>query len=294
VTTRLRIALVLLALPLLSTAWNGAAFAETILVPGTVPSFNQNYTDGPGAWGDCRLGTSGCPDQISTTGCLVTAFSSVLAYYQIEVSVSASESCTGRSRTGMDPGILNDWLRARAGFGQCAQDPVGSCCLAWDRLPGDLELTFYENRSDVGLNPVSAVVIDHALRGGNLVVAGVHWGSFCRSGSSQTEDCHWIVLTGKIGETYAIVDPINLDPTDSKGVRTTLDEGTRGSYIIDRYVVVQPGEPTSDEATPDPNAASEPASDEEASPSAAGAAIVVVALLAAIAVLVAVVSSGSP
>jgi len=216
------------------------AGAETILLPHTVPSFSQNYTDGPGAWGDCGLGTSGCPDQISTTGCLVTAFASVLAYYDLEVSVSSQFSCTGAARRGMDPGVLNDWLRENGGFGHCAQDPVGDCCLAWDRLPGDVKLTFYANRNDVGLNPVSAVVIDHALRSGRPVVAGVHWGAFCRGGSSQTEDCHWIVLTGKAGDTYTIIDTINPDGSASRGVRTTLDAGTHGAYTIDRFVVVSP------------------------------------------------------
>ncbi|MEE8593461.1 MAG: hypothetical protein V3T03_04980, partial [Candidatus Bipolaricaulota bacterium] len=33
-------------------------------------------------------------------------------------------------------------------------------------------------------------------------------------------------------------DPFNPDPTSPYGIRTTLDAGVRGSYIIDRFVVV--------------------------------------------------------
>jgi hypothetical protein len=265
--------------------------AETILLPETVPSFNQNYADGPGAWGDCPLGTAGCPDQIRTTGCLVTAFASVLGYYNIEVSVPSQFSCTGEARTGMDPGILNDWLRQNRGFGRCAQDPVGDCCLAWDRLPGGIELIYYSNRSDTGLNAVSAVVIDHALRGGRPVVAGVHWGASCRAGSEQTEDCHWVVLTGKAGETYTIVDPINFDSADPRGATTTLDAGTRGAYIIDRFVVVSHPSSESQPVPPVDDAPSSPDPADDDAMSGANAAFVLLAFLAVLVAVIALVST---
>ena len=214
-------------------------YPQSTELPRVVPAFNQAYTDGPGAaWGDCPLGTIGCPDQVCTTGCLVTAFSSVLAYYEIDVAVPARSSCTGEARTGMDPGIFNDWLREVGGYGRCTQDPIGNCCLIWEQLPVELEITTHINRSDVGLNPVASVVIDHALRQGYPVIAGVHWGAFCNGGSSQSEDCHWVILTGRRNDTYTIVDPFNPDPTSPYGVRTTLDAGVHGSYIIDRFVVV--------------------------------------------------------
>ena len=271
---------------LVCIAFGSSILAETILLPRPVPSFNQNYTDGPGAWGDCPLGTAGCPDQICTTGCLVTAFASVLGYYDVELSVSAGFSCTGRARSGMDPGILNDWLRENGGFGRCAQDPVGSCCLFWSQVPGEIELTTYTNRSDDGLNPVSAVVIDHALREGRPVIAGVHWDAFCRSGSDQTEDCHWIVLTGKVGETYTILDTINLDTADSQGVRTTLDAGTRGSYVIDRFVVVSLSDPAA--VVPDPISDVTGTPSTEADPPLPGAsvAVVLLGLVAAVAAII--------
>ena len=227
-----------LALLLVTFLMGVTCFTQTIELPRDVPAFNQAYTEGPDAWGNCPLGTIGCPDQICTTGCLVTAFSSVLAYYEIEVTVPARSSCTGEARTGMDPGIFNDWLREIGGYGRCAQDLVGNCCLIWAQLPVELEITTHINRSEVGLNPVAAVVIDHALRQDYLVVAGVHWGAVCNGGSGQTEDCHWVILTGKRDGTYTIIDPFNPDPASPYGVRTTLDAGVHGSYIIDRFVVV--------------------------------------------------------
>jgi hypothetical protein len=214
------------------------SLAQDIEMPRAVPAFNQAYTEGPDAWGNCQLGTGGCPDEVCTTGCLVTAFASVLAYYEIDVSVPARSSCTGEARAGMDPGIFNDWLREIGGYGRCSQDLIGNCCLIWGQLPAELEISTHVNRSDVGLNPVASVIIDHALRQGHVVVAGVHWGAFCNGGSTQSEDCHWVILTGKRDNVYTIVDPFNPDSTSPHGVRTTLDAGVHGSYIIDRYVIV--------------------------------------------------------
>lgn len=228
--------------------------AESITLPRAMPSFNQAYTSGPGAWGDGILGTGGCPDRIRATGCLITAFAAVLSYDEMVLTIPVAHSSTGSAEQGMDPRILNDWLRARRGYGQCSQDPLGSCCLEWSNLPKGVALSFHTNRSNVGLNPVAAVIIDHALRQGNPIIAGVHWSSACRSGSSQTEDCHWVVLTGKAGATYTIVDPYNPDTTSPTGLRTTLDKGSRGNYIIDRFVVVSrtAGDPTLLNTLPDP------------------------------------------
>ncbi len=238
--TRSRFAVGLLCLALLAAGLGHRAGAQAILLPRTMPSFNQTYTVGSGAWGEVPLGTGGCPDVLRTTGCLITAFASVLAYFEIDLVVPAANSSTGALQVGMSPRVLNDWLRARRGYGQCAGDPVGACCLEWSALPRGVTLTFHTNRNNVGLNPVAELVIDHALRQGNPVVAGVHWAAACRSGSSQTEDCHWVILTGKVGDTYTIVDPYNPDRTNPSGVRTTLDAGSLGAYTIDRFVVVTP------------------------------------------------------
>ncbi len=270
------------AVVLAAFAVSSIALGRPIELPRTVPSYNQAYTDGPGAWGECRLGTGGCPDRVATTGCLTTAFASVLGYYGVELSVPASASCSGRARSGMDPGILNDWLRAHAGYGKCVQDPLGACCLAWGQLPGGVELSFHVNRSEVGLNPVASVIIDHALRQGHPVVAGVHWGPACRSGGTQTEDCHWVVLTGKDDDTYSILDPFNPDRSSRYGVRTTLDAGVHGAYIIDRFVIV---ERTAGSATPPTQISSVPESDGDTGDGGASV-LVLVAALAVIAAIV--------
>jgi len=243
----------LLCLALLAAGLVQRAAAQAILLPRTLPSFNQTYTVGSGAWGEVPLGTGGCPDVLRTTGCLITAFASVLAYFEIDLVVPAASSSTGTLQVGMNPRVLNDWLRARRGYGQCAGDPVGACCLEWSALPRGVTLTFHANRNNVGLNPVAELVIDHALRQGHPVVAGVHWAAACRRGSSQTEDCHWVILTGKVGDTYTIVDPYNPDRTNPAGVRTTLDAGSLGAYTIDRFAVVAPtpGDASSLNSLPD-------------------------------------------
>ncbi len=267
------------------------ALGQGIELPRDVPPFNQAYTDGPDAWGDCSLGTEGCPDQVCTTGCLTTAFASVLAYYGVELSVAREESCTGRARSGMDPGILNDWLRANGAYGHCVQDPVGNCCLVWGRLPAGVELTFHVNRSDVGLNPVASVVIDHALRQGRPIVAGVHWGTSCHGDTGQTEDCHWVVLTGKTADTYSIIDPYNPDPASPYGIRTTLDAGVHGAYVIDRFVVVEYGS-TASTAAQDAQSAGEAEPERPSEPSAL-VLLVALALVAALVLLVTATGSGS-
>jgi hypothetical protein len=261
------------------------AVGRAIELPRAVPPFSQAYTDGPGAWGDCPLGTEGCPDQVCTTGCLTTAFASVLAYYDVEVSVPASASCTGRVQSGMNPGILNDWLRVNAAYGHCAQDPIGNCCLAWGRLPGDVKLTFHVNRSDVSLNPVASVVIDHALRQGRPVIAGVHWGSFCHGNTDQTEDCHWVVLTGKTDGSYSIIDPYNADSSSPYGIRTTLDAGVHGAYIIDRFVIIERDRSLAPPDIDDLSAAQETRPGDRSDPSAA-ALLAVLAIVAALVLLV--------
>lgn len=262
-----------------------ASGAQAAELPRVMPSFNQAYTVGPDAWGRAPLGTGGCPDQIATTGCLVSAFACVLAYYGIAVEVPAIDSWTGRSEVGMNPGILNDWLRTHNGYGQCSEDPAGKCCLEWEYLPEGVEVTFHTNHSEAGVSSVAAVVIDHALREGHPVIAGVHWGLTCRGGLPQNEDCHWVVLTEKVGSTYAIVDPYNPKGTSSSGVRTTLAAGVKGAYVIDRFVVVAPAAPKPAPKpapiVPAPVAAKKPP--ESSSP---GAVASVLVLLTAIAVIV--------
>jgi hypothetical protein len=275
-TRRVAVASVLL---LALAAAPSAAGAQPAELPRVMPSFNQAYTDGPDAWGRAPLGTDGCPDRVATTGCLVSSLACVLAYYGISVEVPRIASWTGRSEAGMNPGILNDWLRSHNGYDRCSEDPVGDCCLDWDSLPEGVELTWGENPSDVSVSPRTAMVVDRALREGHPVVAGVHWSLSCRGGATQGEDCHWVVVTGKAGTSYAIVDPYNDNASSSSGVRTTLAAGVKGSYVIDRFVVVSPAAPK-----PMPVEVRPAETRPDASPSGAAASLLV--LLAAIAIVV--------
>ncbi len=203
-----------------------------------IPSFNQAYRDRSGYWGSCAMGTGGCPDRIATAGCLITAFAMVLDYYGVTLSIPAVSSCTGTARQGMDPGILNDWLKTHGGYGRCATDPVGSCCLQWTALPSQIAISTHENLNNTVIDPASQSTIDRALAQGEPVVCGVHWGSHCHGTTTQTTDCHWIVINGRLGATYTIIDPYNQDTSDPHGVTTTLDHGVFGAYTIDRFVVV--------------------------------------------------------
>jgi len=223
--------LLLFALPLLS---------QTLAIPG----FNQAYRGPHGYWGACRMGTAGCPDRIETAGCLITSLAAVLDYYGITLTIPAAESCTGKTRTGMDPGILNDWLKTHGGYGHCATDHTGNCCLEWTAVPSAVTLSTHENRATPGLDETSRALIDQALARGYPVIAGVHWGAHCHGTTEKSENCHWVVITGKSGLTYTITDPYNRDKSNPHGVRTTLAHGVFGPYTIDRFVVVKGPVPT--------------------------------------------------
>lgn len=233
------ILILLLAVLCLSFVWG---FSQTISLPR---NFSQAYRDPSGYWGDSQMGTDGCPDRIAAAGCLVAAFATVLDYYDVRLSIPAVSSSIGIARTGMDPGILNDWLRTHGGYGACSQDPYGNCCLEWTELPWQISLSFHENRSESGIDAVARQIIDDALRSGYPVVAGVHWGASCHGTTTRNEDCHWVVIIGKFGQSYEIIDPYNSDSSRQEGIRTTLSRGVFGSYIIDRYVVVAGSAPAS-------------------------------------------------
>jgi len=137
----------------------------------------------------------------------------------------------------MDPGILNDWLKIHSGYGPCSQDPSGNCCLEWTKLPSEISLSFYENASESGIDPIARQAIDDALQAGYPIIAGVHWGAYCHGTTTRNEDCHWVVIIGKANQSYEIIDPYNSEPACREGIRTTLSRGVFGSYIIDRFVV---------------------------------------------------------
>ncbi|MBN1859548.1 hypothetical protein JW848_10175, partial [Candidatus Bipolaricaulota bacterium] len=203
------VALLLTCIPLL-------AADPLAALPRQTRGYNQAFLLGQAAWGDDSLGTSGCPDTIATTGCLVTAFSCALEYYGIEVPLPAS----GGRITGSDPGALNAWLKQNSGYGDCAGDAFGSCCLDWSNLPAPIRLDFYSNTSETGIDRLARERIDTALSSGQPVIAGVHWGEPCGVDPDRHEDCHWVILTARTDDTYVILDPYNPDPRSPYAVRT--------------------------------------------------------------------------
>jgi len=238
------LAIFCVALVLVSLFVAGSLGQENITLPAPVPAFNQAYQGASGYWGDCGMGTNGCPDNVSVAGCLITSFAMVLGYYDVSLSIPREASCASEARSGMDPGILNDWLKTHGGYGQCGSD-TGSCCLEWAHLPSQVSVTQYVNRSERGIDSTAERVIDQSLRQGYPVICGVNWGGYCHGSTTQSEDCHWVVITGKKGAMYTIIDPYNRDTTDPAGVSTILDKGTFGAYTIDRYVIVSGMVPSS-------------------------------------------------
>jgi hypothetical protein len=89
-----------------------------------------------------------------------------------------------------------------------------------------------------------------------------------------------VVIIGKIGEIYTILDPYNPDPKSRAGVRTTLDAGVKGSYVIDRFVVVSRSSVSIEDAAP---------SDGSLGPAEGGEANAAVVLLVALVVVAAIV-----
>ncbi len=228
------VALTMLVLVLFAVTLPIVAVGETAALPYQTRGYSQAFQGSPGAWGDDRLGTAGCPDSLATTGCLVTAIACVLEYYGMEVALPAS----GGRITGSDPGALNAWLKENGGFGHCASDAFGNCCLEWSHLPPELLLHTYYNTSEMGMDVQATARITRALEQGQPVLAGVHWGVPCGADPDRSEDCHWIVITAQAHGTTVILDTYNPDFSSPYAVRTTLDRGVHGSYIIDRYVVV--------------------------------------------------------
>ena len=168
-----------------------------------------------------RLGTcNGCT--IKSDGCVVTSLAMALSYYGITVTVPAEQSSTGAARTGMDPAILDDWFTWKGGYSTNTKKCPGKCLMNWQILPGDVTVSDrqYNPKTD-GISQETYRFIDSALSGGNLVIAGVHW-------DSKPEDSHFVLITGRAGNTYEIIDPYG-------GRETTLKKGTLGSYIIDHY-----------------------------------------------------------
>ena len=86
------------------------------------------------------------------------------------------------------------------------------------------------NPSTTGISPQTYRYIDNALANDDPVIAEVHW-------AGKPVDSHFVVITGRNGDTYNIIDPWG-------GVATTLENGALGHYIIDHYRWFSSSSPT--------------------------------------------------
>ena len=181
----------------------GIAASTTLVTPTTAAAHidvkSMAQTDHN--WTSDTLGT--CSTNLGLAGCAVTSEAMVFNFYGISVTSSKG--------TGMTPAILNAWLTENAGYAY-DKDGSGNCDLFGGNLPQPAGIK-------LGVPDLNVSHLDSELAAGRPVIAHV-----TGSGTSG----HFVVITGKDGNTYDINDP-------GKGSQTTLDQGDYGSYTVDQY-----------------------------------------------------------
>lgn len=199
--------------------------AELDLIPyprleGEIPILDQtNYHQ---ALGTCR----GCT--IQTDGCLLVSLAMALQFMEVKIIIPADHSSAGSARFGMSPEVLNDWFTWRGTYSYNPNGCPGRCLVDWYPLPGHVVASRRMTNRGEYLNPGTKKLIDYALSRNYPVIAGVHWNSHCPGNLKKTEDCHFVLITGRLGNTYQIIDPAG-------GIKTTLNKGAFGPYIIDHW-----------------------------------------------------------
>jgi hypothetical protein len=135
-----------------------------------VPFFSQRDP----RWATRRLGSCSRAT-IRSAGCALTSEAMVFKYYGVRVST--------RVGTGMNPRILNAWLKKHAGY-------AGGCMMRWGKEPGGVRYT----GADTSLRHVNK-----ELAAGRPVIADV-------TGPTVASH-HFVVIIGRAGKTYVINDP---------------------------------------------------------------------------------------
>jgi hypothetical protein len=133
-----------------------------------VPVFGQRWDP----WRTDLLGYSST-DTIGDYGCALTSVAMVLKYYGAET----------------DPRDLNNWLKANAGY-------YNDDLIRWEVAPGRASGVTYEGRHDWS-GPADLGVINGELDAGFPAIVEV------RLSGQQ----HFVVLKGRNGTTYSMVDP---------------------------------------------------------------------------------------
>lgn len=145
-------------------------------------------------WGSNQLGTCAV-DTIYSSGCATTSKAMIFNYYQPNYT---------------NPAQLNDCLTDNGGYADgclAPHDETNNIC-----APSGLTFAGHIT-SDFN------TTIDLELSNGYPVMAKVQ---------SASVDMHFIIITGKSGDTYSINDPWDLQFIDR-----TLETGCFGSYVID-------------------------------------------------------------
>ena len=165
-----------------------------------VPLFSQQDN----LWKSHELGTC-ASDTLGSAGCAVISVAMVYAKYGVVLSSTAG--------VGMNPDILNAWLRDNGRYG--ADAGGGLCDIQWWRLPAGVQYT----GSDT-----SGARLNAELAAGRPVIARVH---------NTKMPMHFVVITGQHGATYDINDPLSL-------TRRQLDDGSPDAYIVDTFHYFRP------------------------------------------------------
>ncbi len=146
-----------------------------------VPDFKQRDL----GWGNDHLaGKSGCPT-VAVAGCALTSVADVLAYY------GTPQLTQGYGP--VSPDNLNRWLTAHGGYGGCkiSWEVAANSTGGYVGEPTILRTSQYDLAA-------REQAIDNALSQGRPPIVEV---------KGKLGIPHWIVLSGKSGDSYSIVDP---------------------------------------------------------------------------------------
>jgi hypothetical protein len=181
----------------LGTATAAAPRASAVTaVQLAVPFFSQRDSQ----WSGDALGQTGsCSSTIGAQGCLLTSVAMVYSFYNVKV-VS-----TTYGTTGMNPRILNSWLKAKGGF--------SGCLLIQSKTPEEMNYN--------GQVSYNATSVRAELDAGRPVIAGV-------ATSPTGGTVHYMVITG---QNSAGAFTFN-DPWDTSSQTRTMPNGALGTYYI--------------------------------------------------------------
>jgi len=176
---------------------------------GGVPVFGQRSP----LWAQEKLGTDPT-DTIGSSGCVVT-------------DVAMVQSAFGFQTT---PQLLNHWLTQNNGYveddlilwRQAMVATHGAVRWKWMHIPGIVPQLRTDDQ-DINDRPAAAT-IKAELDAGNLVVAEVrlHGGM------------HFVVLTGRVGDTFVINDPWYADRTTLQARYGDYGQAVRSAHIYYR------------------------------------------------------------